>query len=72
MPALRIILIVLAAIIIVPIALVLAVCLLLVLFYLLIYILCGVTELIYGLVTAPLKFLRSDQKGGKRDGGKSI
>ncbi len=60
-------LIVLAAIIIGPIALALAVCLLLVLFYLLIYILCGVTELIYGLVIAPLRFLRSDQKDcGKR------
>ena len=62
MSALRIILIILAAIIIFPIALALAVCLLLVLFYLLLYILCCITELICGLVTAPLRFLKSDQK----------
>ncbi len=66
MSALRIILIILAAIIMFPIALLLAIWLLFVLFYLLICILCGVTELIYGLVTAPLKFLRSGQKDRDR------
>lgn len=66
MDALRMILLILAAIIMFPIALLLAILLLYVLFCLLICILCGVTELIYGLVTAPLKFLKSGQKDRDR------
>lgn len=58
MPALRIILIILAAIILFPVAL----CLTLLLLYVLICILCSITELICGVFTAPLLFLKSRQK----------
>lgn len=62
MNILYVLLIVLAAIIIFPIALASAICLFLVLFYLLIYILCSITELICGVFTALLKFLKLDRK----------